>query len=284
MTEESHKEAIKRVLKYIDRNKEEKMTLDDLAKVAHISKYHFHRLFRGYIGVSLGQYIKLKRIERSMRDLTFGDQNILDVALSSGYENHASFVKAFKKELGCTPTEFRKMFKENRMKFMSKLRNKEPKLLEIVERAEIKTNYVREMGSYFESPSRAWKKVWERIREINLDWAPLEFYSMSLDNPHEEGIEEKNQRFDAHVAAPKHEELLDKLNFEKGLIAGGKYAVFCHIGPYETLGDSFHYIFAHWVYKEDKKLRNVPAFIQLDYKIKVTDEHKRQSKIFIPIQ
>ena len=99
MTDESHKEAIKRVLRYIDCNKEEDMSLDHLAKVACISKYHFHRLFRGYMGISLGQYMKLKRIERSMHDLTFGEQNILDIALSSGYENHTSFVKAFKKEL-----------------------------------------------------------------------------------------------------------------------------------------------------------------------------------------
>ena len=74
------------------------------------------------------------------------------------------------------------------------------------------------------------------------------------------------------------------MDLEHGFIAGGKYAVFCHKGPYEKIGDSFHYIYGHWIYNEDKKLRNVPAFIQLDYKTKVTDETKRESKIFIPIQ
>ena len=201
---EYHKKAIKRVLKYIDTNKEEQINLETLSKVASVSKYHFHRLFKGYMGISLGQYMKLKRIERSMHSLTFSDRNILDIALSSGYEDHSSFVKAFKKELNCSPKEFREMFKENKMKYISKLKNKEPQFLEIVERNELKTNYVRELGSYFSSPSRAWKKIWDHIHvKKNVDWNSFEFYSMSLDNPHAEGIEEESMRFDAHVTSPQ---------------------------------------------------------------------------------
>ena len=64
MIDDSQKAAIKRVLAHIDLHKDKELSLETLAKVARISKYHFYRLFLGYMGVSLGQYIKLARIER----------------------------------------------------------------------------------------------------------------------------------------------------------------------------------------------------------------------------
>ncbi len=143
----------KRVLAYIDRHKDENLDLEVLARVARISKFHFHRLFRGYMGVSLGQYIKLARLESSMHGLTFGTHSILDIALSAGYETHASFVKAFRQKLGCTPSEFRKRFEEEKGKFMSMLKHKKPDFLGVRELTPIKISYVRETGSYFESSS-----------------------------------------------------------------------------------------------------------------------------------
>jgi AraC family transcriptional regulator len=284
MTDESHKAAIKRVLVYIDRHKDENLDLDTLSKVARISKFHFHRLFRGYMGVSLGQYIKLARIEKSMHGLTFGNHSILDIALSAGYETHASFVKAFRKELGCTPSEFRKNFEEEKGKFMSMLKNKKPEFLGVKELKPIKTSYVRETGSYFESPRRAWSKVQNRLAEIKFPTSEAEFYGMSHDNPHAEGIEEKDLRFDACLAFPTQPEALSQLGFTAGEIAGGNYAVFLHVGPYETLGDSFHYIYGHWVYEQDRKLRNVPAFIKMLDLFQNKPESEIRSAIHIPIK
>lgn len=70
-----------------------------LSKIAHVSKFHFHRIFKEYMGISLGQYIKLKRLESGMWKLIYSENKTLEIALDSGYEDHASFTRAFKKEI-----------------------------------------------------------------------------------------------------------------------------------------------------------------------------------------
>lgn len=56
---------MKRVLSYIDRHLEDDLSLDTLSAVAAPSKYHFHRQFRGYFGISVHRYVQLVRMERA---------------------------------------------------------------------------------------------------------------------------------------------------------------------------------------------------------------------------
>ena len=99
MTKKNHKAAILTVLEYIDSHRDSDLNLDLLCNVAHISKFHFHRIFKEYMGLSLGVYSKLKRLESGMWKLVYTDDTTLSIALSSGYTNHSAFTRAFTKEL-----------------------------------------------------------------------------------------------------------------------------------------------------------------------------------------
>jgi methylphosphotriester-DNA--protein-cysteine methyltransferase len=59
----AYRAAITRVLAYIDRHRDTELDLGNLVKLARVSKFHFHRIFKEHMGISLGQYVKLKNLE-----------------------------------------------------------------------------------------------------------------------------------------------------------------------------------------------------------------------------
>jgi AraC family transcriptional regulator len=100
---------INRVIEHIDANLSEDLSLQQLAGVACFSEYHFHRLFRGVVGENLNEYVQRRRLEIAARALHLNAQDkVIDVALNVGYENPASFFKAFRRFFGLSPSSWRK--------------------------------------------------------------------------------------------------------------------------------------------------------------------------------
>ena len=105
---DTYRSRFRKVLEYIDRHLEDELTIEHLSKVAAFSKYHFHRQFSELFGMSVYKYIQLTRLKRASYQLAFCDRiPIVEISLASGYENHESFSRAFKKTIGQTPSEFR---------------------------------------------------------------------------------------------------------------------------------------------------------------------------------
>ncbi len=95
---DTYRSRFRKVLEYIDRHLEDDLTIEHLSKVAAFSKYHFHRQFSELLGISVYKYLQLTRLKRASYQLAFRDQMpIIDISLASGYENHESFSRAFKK-------------------------------------------------------------------------------------------------------------------------------------------------------------------------------------------
>lgn len=99
------------VIKYINRNFTEELSLDHLAKIAGYSKYHFSRIFKKYIGVSFVQYISLKRIKMAEMLLADPELSITEVAMRSGFASLTTFNRTFKMVKNCTPSEFKRLYR-----------------------------------------------------------------------------------------------------------------------------------------------------------------------------
>lgn len=87
----------------------EAVTLDRLAEVAELSKYHFLRQFDQVVGMTPGAYLRTLRLCQAARLLRTTDTPILDIALAIGFADHPSFSRAFARYLGLTPSEYRKL-------------------------------------------------------------------------------------------------------------------------------------------------------------------------------
>lgn len=100
-------EGIKNTLEYIEGNLSEKIEIQDLSKMAHLSPFYYQRLFRRLVGKTVMEYIKLRRLANAACALLSEDR-IVDVGLNFGFENHETFTRSFKEAYGLTPDAYRK--------------------------------------------------------------------------------------------------------------------------------------------------------------------------------
>jgi AraC family transcriptional regulator len=99
---------LNRVLDHIDQHLAEPLELNALAGVAHFSPYHFHRLFAAWMGETLGEYLRRRRLEIAAQRLAANTQlPVLNIALEVGFGSGEAFARAFKERFDCTPTQWR---------------------------------------------------------------------------------------------------------------------------------------------------------------------------------
>ncbi len=82
------------------------VTLDQLAGVAELSKFHFLRQFAQVVGITPGAYLRTLRLCHAARKLRQGRGSILEIALSVGFADHPSFSRAFARHMGMTPSQY----------------------------------------------------------------------------------------------------------------------------------------------------------------------------------
>jgi AraC family transcriptional regulator len=97
-----------RVLDHIAAHYAEELTVEDLARRAGLSEFHFSRLFKRTIGRSPHQFILSYRVEQGTRLLADRDRPLADIALICGFADQAHFARSFKKFTGATPREYRR--------------------------------------------------------------------------------------------------------------------------------------------------------------------------------
>ncbi len=95
---------------YIDAHCSEDLKLDDIADMSGFSKFYFERLFKQFTGTSFYKYVNQKRIAKASELLIEPGNSVTDVALNCGFMSISSFIRMFKLQKGCTPTEFKSMY------------------------------------------------------------------------------------------------------------------------------------------------------------------------------
>lgn len=99
--------AVMKVVCQIEANYREGYSLDQMAELANMSKYHFVRLFNREVGMSPVRYLKFVRIQRAKELLKRTDLSIFSAALRVGFGDVSNFNKNFKSFEGCTPLQYR---------------------------------------------------------------------------------------------------------------------------------------------------------------------------------
>ena len=102
------------VLKYIHENINEQITVTDTAERFGYSKWHFSKKFHQATNMTFNEYVRRYRIQLAAIEI-LQDKKVTDVALSCGYDTVSGFNKAFLKEYGCFPREYKKQAIESQL-------------------------------------------------------------------------------------------------------------------------------------------------------------------------
>lgn len=101
---------LSRVVEYVDEHLNGKITLQDLAAVAGLSRMHFAAQFRAAVGMRPHQYLMKRRIERAEELLKQAEVSLVEVALTVGFQTQAHFTTVFKRFAGDTPYQWRSAY------------------------------------------------------------------------------------------------------------------------------------------------------------------------------
>jgi AraC family transcriptional regulator len=96
-----------KALWYIESHLGKALTLDDIAGIAGVSRFHLVRAFAAATGCSVMRYVRARRLTEAARALAAGAPDILALALDADYGSHEAFTRAFRDHFGVTPEAVR---------------------------------------------------------------------------------------------------------------------------------------------------------------------------------
>ena len=272
-------QRINKVVAYINNHLDETLDLKTLANEAALSDFHFHRIFKALKGEAIGGYITRLRLEATARLLRYTALTIEEIALNIGYETPASLSKAFKKQYGISPTEYR----TNKDTYIMKkeiinpdLALKAPKIVILEPKNLI---YVALTGAYGSLDyGKAYEQLWAVIKAQKLFTKGIESICISYDDPKitEGFLQRSDVCLAIHKSATPQEEVSCKT------LAGGKYAVFFYQGSYENLSQVYDTA-VRWVIDHQYTLREEPFFEKYLNDARRTPKEKLKTETYIPI-
>lgn len=102
---------LRRVVEFIDAELETPLHMDSLAQIAGLSEFRFAHNFKAETGMSPHQFVMRARIERAKQLLRETSLSIVEIAMAVGLQSSSQFNALFKRELGTTPSDFRRSFR-----------------------------------------------------------------------------------------------------------------------------------------------------------------------------
>jgi len=282
-------QQIKKVLYYIESNIEEPFLIEDLAKVAGYSPFHFCRIFKLSVGESVMEYIIRLRLEKGALKL-FQTNLTIDVALDIGYQTPNGFNKAFKKVFGLTPTEYKKQKTDFLENYKGKLMET-PKIVTLEDKHIV---FVRQVGEYMTSSTIAWKSLSNSLNalveqfkndkvSILLDPKEGELIGICHDDP--SVTKPENIRYDAAIAWEKKSiDILGNYGLDTKKISGGKYIMVNHYGDIKEENLDTWLALYNWCNKNGYKLRDAPSFEKYSNDVLELDSGKHLIQLYIPIE
>lgn len=266
-----YKECMLRVLVHVQRHLDEPLALEELARLACLSPHHFHHVFTGMLGEPLASHVRRLRLERAASRLKLTDLTVIQIALEAGYETHEAFSRAFRKNFGLSPVQFRRRNGvTTRIKAASgvhyvirgRLRNFAPAQTQaksinvIIKKLKpIRVAFMRHIGPY-DQVGKTWDHLMMLLGKEGLLSATAQFIGICHDDP---AVSPHDKiRYDACVSVDE--------SFRPGgdigvqVIPQGDYAVTTHFGPYGKLGGSYANLLGQWLPLSGRRLESTSCF------------------------
>ncbi|MEW9502441.1 AraC family transcriptional regulator [Jeotgalibacillus marinus] len=166
-------EDIQKAIDYMENNLQDKITMESIAKQANASVFHFQRTFSVLTDMSVGEYLRGRRLTLAAQELASTNRKIIDLAYQYGYDTPEAFSKAFRRQHGVKPSAVRKNIGKlksyNRLVIQVSLKGAEPMKYKIVERERFQVVGVKREFSLALVSDDNFKGIPEFWNDVNAD-------------------------------------------------------------------------------------------------------------------
>ncbi|TYP75437.1 AraC family transcriptional regulator [Paenibacillus methanolicus] len=279
-------QRMKDAMDYMESRMEEKLDIEAAARVACSSPFHFQRMFSMITGVTVGDYLRKRRLSLAAQELASTSAKVIDVSFKYGYDSPESFAKAFRKAHGITPSEARqpgaKLKAFPRISFHLSLRGEKEMEYRIIERGAFEVAGVSFVTSCKDGENhRAIPKFWQE-HNANGTTAKLAAHSprhetlgICMDFNH------ADDTLRYMIAAEVGE--APEVGFETLTIPASTWAVFTAIGPVpDAIQDVWQRIFQDWFPSSNYEHAGGPEFELYPDEDPTSPDHR--CEIWIPIK
>lgn len=278
-------EKMQRLCDYIYQHLDYDLSIAKLSDIANFSKYHFHRQFSAYVGISVFKFIQYLRLKRAAHQLVFNeDYKLIDIALDAGFKNPESFSRAFKKTCGQTPSQFRNTpeWKPwHKSDFFIEPKETDHMTVTIVNFPETKVGALEHRGApdlinHSLSTFIQWRK------ESGLSPKKTSRnYGIAYDDPKTTAPEKF--RFDLCGTVEANVPENDQQVITK-IIPQGRCAVVRYHGSLDHIGSKVCSLYSDWLPKSGEELRDFPCFFHYLNIFPKVEEHARVTDIYLPLK
>ena len=131
-------ESLQKAINYMEDHLLDEIKIEDIAFQANASSFHFQRTFSVLTNVSVGDYLRRRRLTLAAEELLRTEEKVIDIANKYGYDTPEAFTKAFRRQHGVSPSEARKgigkLQSYNRLVIQVSLKGVEPMKYSIIEK------------------------------------------------------------------------------------------------------------------------------------------------------
>jgi len=252
-----------KALWFIENHLGDPLTLDEIADIAGVSRFHLVRAFTAATGLPVMRYVRARRLSEAARALAKGAPDILNLALEADYGSHEAFTRAFRDHFGVTPEAVRDA------KCFGTLRLQEPIMMDSTARDDLqpprfetcKPLLIAGLGERYSWESGAaipgqWQRFHQSVADIP-DRLGQVAYGVCCN-----GDDSGNFDYVAGVEVSDFSRL--PLEFQRVRIPEQKYAVFTHGEHISTIRRTIGTIWTHWLPASGLKAADAPSFERYD--------------------
>lgn len=249
-TEQDYRRRIARVVEAILIDPAAPHTVESLAAVAHLSSFHFHRIYRAITGESVAMTVRRVRLARAAHQLAWSADSVTSIALDVGYDSPQTFARAFRSFTGVSPSEFL----EQQRDLMPQGMDAAAAAVQLCELPSMDVLCLRHQDA-IAGIAHTYCALHRALDALPSACAPREDVGISYGDPHEEngfayfaGVR-RSETMPATPAAP----------IETRHIEGGLYAAYRLVGPYALIAPSFETLFGRWLARSGYEPDHRPA-------------------------
>jgi AraC family transcriptional regulator len=288
MNEIDHRERyaarLARVLDHIYDHLDEPLDIERLAAIACLSPYHWHRIYQAMYGETVATTVRRLRLHRAAGFLANGDLPIAGIAARSGYSSLQSFTRTFSAVFGMPPAQYRKAGTHRR--FRPSLADSgghqmttRDVVIRDIEGFDILT--IDHVGPYMQI-GKAFDSLMGWLGSRGLLSDEMRMIGIYYDDP--TAVPENELRSKAGVWLPRTVDISGG-GSPVGMtsIAGGRYAVLRHQGPYADMASAYQWLYGEWLVNSEHEAADAPVFEEYLNNPKETAPSNLLTDICLPV-